>query len=178
MSGDTIIVRLANAHDQGFVQHIITEIETASKIKGTGICKRDPALIIRKIAEGDAVIALTRTGTWVGFCYIQAHDNGRFVSSCALVVSPCFRGSGIATRIKEQILALAKNKYPTAKIFGLTTSPVVMQINSELGYEEVSYDAITQASSFWQSCRSCENYDILLRNDGKNCLCKAMVCKG
>lgn len=177
MSGDTIIVRLAHAQDHGFVQNIITEIEKASKIKGTGICKRDPALIIQKITEGNAVIAVTRSGTWVGFCYIQAHDDGRFVSSCALVVSPCFRKLRVATRIKKHVLALAKNKYPAAKIFGLTTSPAVMQINKELQYEEVSYDAITQSDSFWQSCRSCENYHTLLTNEGKKCLCKAMMYK-
>ena len=175
MSGNTIVVRLADERDQCFVQNIITEIEIASKINGTGICKREPAFISQKIAEGNAVVAVTESGVWAGFCYIQPHDNGQFVSSCALIISPCFRNMGIAAMIKKQILTLAKNKYPAARIFGLTTSKAVMQINGQLHYQQVMYSEITQAESFWQSCKTCENYRVLLENDKKKCLCKAMV---
>jgi hypothetical protein len=178
MSGDTIVVRLATEHDQRFVQNIITEIEIASQIKGTGICKREPAFISQKITEGNAVMAVTPSGAWAGFCYIQPHDNGQFVSSCALVISRNFRNRGIASQIKAQVLALAKNKYPAARIFGLTTSHVVERINAQLNYVEVSYAEVTQADTFWQSCRSCENYQLLLQQDKKKCLCKAMVYMG
>lgn len=175
MSGDKIIVRLAEECDQCFVQNIITEIEKASKINGTGICKREAAFISQKITEGNAVVALTDTGAWIGFCYIQPHDNGQFVSSCALIISPGFRNRGVATIIKKQILALAKNKYPKAKIFGLTTSAAIMQINRQLHYKQVQYSEVTQAESFWLSCTTCENYQVLLHSDKKVCLCKAMV---
>ena len=175
MSGDTIIVRLADERDQCFVQNIITEIEKASKINGTGLCKREPVFISQKITEGNAVVAVTGTGVWVGFCYIQPHDNGRYVSSCALIISPVFRNRGVASLIKKQILALAIHKYPSAKIFGLTTSAVVMQINAQLQYQEVLYSELTQAELFWQSDQTCDKHKLLLQNNKKTCLCKAMV---
>lgn len=132
-------------------------------------------MIFQEIVEGNAVLAVPDTGAWVGFCYIQPHDNCRYVSSCALIISPVFRNRGVASLNKMQILSLATRKYPSAKIFGLTTSAVVMQINNQLQYQEVLYSELTQAESFWQSCQSCDNYKVLLQNNKRTCLCKAMV---
>ena len=64
---------------------------------------------------------------------------------------------------------------PDAKIFGLTTGLAVMKINSELGYEPVTYSELTTDDAFWQGCQSCVNYDILLSKSRKNCLCTAML---
>ena len=49
-----------------------------------------------------------------------------------------------AKAIKEKIFKLSREKYPNAKIFGLTTGLAVMKINSELGYEPVTYSELTQ----------------------------------
>src|SRR5690606_29235623 len=51
----------------------------------------------------------------------------------------------------------------------------VMKINSELGYEPVTYSELTQDDKFWQGCKSCVNYDILTMKERKNCLCTAML---
>ena len=67
------------------------------------------------------------------------------------------------------------NYYPEAKIFGLTTGLAVMKINSELGYEPVTYSELSQDEAFWAGCKSCVNYDILMSKERKNCMCTAML---
>ena len=46
--------------------------------------------------------------------------------------------------IKKKIFELSRTTYPEAKIFGLTTGLAVMKINSDLGYEPVTYSELTQ----------------------------------
>jgi hypothetical protein len=50
-----------------------------------------------------------------------------------------------------------------------------MKINSELGYEPVTYSELTSDDAFWAGCQSCVNYDILMSKERKNCLCTAML---
>jgi hypothetical protein len=97
------------------------------------------------------------------------------VANSGLIVSPAFRKGGVAKKIKEKIFALSREKYPEAKIFGLTTGLAVMKINSDLGYEPVTYSELTQDEKFWAGCKSCVNFDILMSKDRKNCLCTAML---
>ena len=77
--------------------------------------------------------------------------------------------------IKHKIFNLSKTQYPEAKIFGLTTGLAVMKINSELGYEPVTYSELTQDEAFWSGCKSCVNFDILMSKERKNCMCTAML---
>src|SRR4029077_18986251 len=128
-----------------------------------------------KILEGKAVIAVTEDNVWVGFCYIEAWEHEKFVANSGLIVSPEFRKTGIAKSIKRKIFALSREKYPQAKIFGLTTGLAVMKINSDLGYEPVTYSELTQDEDFWAGCKSCVNYEILMSKDRKNCMCTAML---
>jgi hypothetical protein len=97
------------------------------------------------------------------------------VANSGLIVSPHFRKSGLATDIKKKIFELSRSKYPNAKIFGLTTGLAVMKINSDLGYEPVTYSELTQDEAFWKGCQSCVNHEILKSKDRKNCLCTAML---
>lgn len=150
-------------------------MESSAKARGTGIAKRSPEYIIKKIEEGKAVIAVTPEGEWVGFCYIEAWGHDAFVANSGLIVAPAYRKSGIAKRIKENIFQLSREKYPHAKIFGLTTGLAVMKINSDLGYEPVTYSELTDDEQFWAGCKSCVNYDILMSKDRKNCMCTAML---
>jgi hypothetical protein len=77
--------------------------------------------------------------------------------------------------IKKTVFDLSRLKYPKSKIFGLTTGLPVMKINSELGYEPVTYSMLTQDEDFWKGCQSCVNYDILMMKERKNCMCTAML---
>ena len=170
-----IIVRVAHSGDVHYSISITDEMASSAKARGTGIAKRSPEYVAKKIEEGKSVIAHTQDGTWVGFCYIEAWQHGQFVANSGLIVSPVFRKSGIAKKIKQTIFQLSREKYPNAKLFGLTTGLAVMKINSELGYEPVTYSELTDDEEFWAGCKSCVNYEILMSKDRKNCMCTAML---
>lgn len=150
-------------------------MEASAKARGTGIAKRSPDYVAQKMQEGKAIIALLPDGTWVGFCYIEVWGHEEFVANSGLIVSPPFRKSGVAKQIKQAIFNLSREKYPNAKIFGLTTGLAVMKINSDLGYEPVTYSELTDDEEFWAGCKSCVNYDILMSKERKNCMCTAML---
>lgn len=158
-----------------FAETICQEMEESAKARGTGIAKRSPEYIREKMREGKAVIALSDNGEWAGFCYIETWSHGEYVANSGLIVSPKFRKGGLAKKIKKKIFALSRQKYPNAKLFGLTTGLAVMKINSELGYEPVTYSELTQDEAFWAGCKSCVNYEILMSKDRKNCMCTAML---
>jgi hypothetical protein len=170
-----IIVRLATSDDQHYAETITTEMEESAKARGTGIAKRSPDYIKQKMEEGKAVIAHMPDGTWVGFCYIEVWQHEKYVANSGLIVSPAFRKTGVATLIKQKVFELSRKKYPNSKIFGLTTGLAVMKINSDLGYEPVTYSELTTDEEFWKGCKSCVNYDILTMKERKNCLCTAML---
>jgi hypothetical protein len=170
-----ILVRVASSADNLYATTITDEMEASAKARGTGIARRSPDYIIQKMNEGKAVIALTTSGQWVGFCYIEAWGHDEFVANSGLIVAPDFRKSGVAKSIKERIFLLSREKYPHAKIFGLTTGLAVMKINSDLGYEPVTYSELTNDEEFWAGCKSCVNYDILMSKERKNCMCTAML---
>lgn len=172
---NNIIIKVAESNDIKYAVAITNEMENSAKARGTGIAKRSPDYITKKILEGKAVIAVTADGTWVGFCYIEAWGHDQFVANSGLIVSPAFRKSGVAKQIKKRIFDLSREKYPDAKIFGLTTGLAVMKINSELGYEPVTYSELTDDEDFWAGCKSCVNYDILMSKERKNCMCTAML---
>ncbi|PSL31810.1 GNAT family N-acetyltransferase [Chitinophaga ginsengisoli] len=175
MENPNIIVRVATADDQHYGKTITDEMEASAKARGTGIAKRSPEYVQLKMEEGKAVIAVTDKGEWVGFCYIEAWGHEKFVANSGLIVNPAFRGHGVAKAIKHRVFELSREKYPDAKIFGLTTGLAVMKINSELGYEPVTYSELTDDDEFWKGCRSCVNFDVLTSKNRKNCLCTAML---
>ena len=170
-----IIIRVADFIDTHYAIRITDEMASSAQARGTGIAKRTPEYIAAKMLEGKAVIALTHTGLWVGFCYIEEWSHGKFVANSGLIVAPEFRKSGVAKLIKNKIFELSREKYPDAKIFGLTTGLAVMKINSELGYEPVTYSELTDDEEFWAGCKSCVNFDILMSKERKNCMCTAML---
>ncbi len=175
MENHSIIIRAAHEADVKYATTITAEMESSAKARGTGIAKRSPEYVAKKIAEGKSVIALTEAGEWVGFCYIEAWGHDSFVANSGLIVAPAFRKSGVAKKIKEKIFQLSREQYPDAKIFGLTTGLAVMKINSDLGYEPVTYSELTDDDQFWAGCKSCVNYDILMSKERKNCMCTAML---
>lgn len=168
-------IQVAGIQHAKYADLITEEMEASAKARGTGIAKRSPDYVISKMMEGKAVIALTPEGEWAGFCYIEAWSHGKYVANSGLIVSPLFRKSGLAREIKKEIFKLSRSKYPNAKIFGLTTSPAVMKINSELGYYPVSYSDLTDDEEFWKGCQSCVNFEILKSKNRQNCLCTAML---
>jgi hypothetical protein len=171
----TFMVLVADGHHACHAHAICEEMAASAKARGTGIAKRSAEYVEQKMLEGKAVIALTTEGEWAGFCYIESWSHGQYVANSGLIVAPQFRKSGLAKQIKQHIFELSRKLYPDAKIFGLTTGLAVMKINSDLGYEPVTYSELTQDDAFWAGCKSCVNYDILMSKDRKNCLCTAML---
>lgn len=158
-----------------YAEEIQQEIADSAKQRGTGISKRSFEYICEKILEGKAVVAFEDDGTWVGFCYVETWSHGAFVANSGLIVSSKFRNLGYATLIKEKVFELSRERYPNAKVFGLTTGLAVMKINAELGYKPVIYSELTQDEEFWSGCKTCVNYEILMSKNRQNCLCTAML---
>lgn len=167
-------IEISSCEHLVYVSEIQQEMYDSAQRRGTGIAKRSIEYLSKKISEGNAVVA-TENGEWVGFCYIETWSHGQFVANSGLIVSPKFRHGGIATLIKDRVFALSREKFPNAKIFGLTTGLAVMKINSDLGYKPVIYSELTQDKEFWNGCKNCVNYEILMKKEHKNCLCTAML---
>lgn len=168
-----IIVRTAEAADVKFIYPILKEMERSAMERGTGIAKRSPQSLCKKIYEGHAVIAVTSAGEWVGFSYIQVW--GTFISNSGLIVRPAYRGHHVAARIKEQTFALSRFLFPASKIFSITTGAAVLTLNHHLGFRPVTYAELPQDPCFWDQCKTCVNYPLLESKGRKICLCTAMM---
>lgn len=171
---DNFIVEVASERHLPYVEEILKTIADATKVRGTGIAKREPAYIARKIKEGKAVIAMSGDD-FAGFCYIESWEHEEFVANSGLIVKEKYRGQGLAKRIKKKAFELSRQRFPNAKLFGLTTGLAVMKINTELGYVPVTFSELTSDPVFWKGCESCVNYDVLQRNDNNRCLCTGML---
>lgn len=177
---DEFAVIVAGEEHTRFAEEICSTIELAAQARGTGIAKRQPEYIIMKMREGKSVIALhqneeTGEERFAGFCYIETWSNKQYVANSGLIVSPEFRRAGLAKKIKQRAFELSREKYPEAKLFGITTSHAVMKMNTELGYFPVPFSELTTDDEFWKGCQSCPNYDILKRTERKMCLCTGML---
>lgn len=169
-----ITVNIANATHLHLAEKICELYAVSAKERGTGIAKRQPDYIQEKMKQENAIIAL-QGDELAGFCYIETWTHDKYVANSGLIVSPKFRGQGLAKRIKQHVFQYARDKYPSARVFGITTSLAVMKINHDLGYRPVTFSELTQDEAFWKGCQSCPNYDILTRNDRKICLCTGMI---
>jgi len=166
----------ATESELGYVETILSTIAEAAKKRGTGIACRTTKYITEKILEGKAIIAIEeRTGTFAGFCYIESWEGKKFVANSGLIVAPEFQGHGLAKRIKKEAFDLSRKQYPNSKLFGLTTGLAVMKINSSLGYRPVPFSELPDDDAFWNGCKTCVNYDILMRTNRKHCLCTGML---
>ena len=165
---------IANKSHSIYAEIICKTIEEASKVRGTGIAKREPSYIITKMENGNAVIALDNE-KFAGFCYIEAWGHEKFVANSGLIVHPEYRKIGLAKKIKEIVFQHSRSKFPNAKIFSITTGLAVMKLNSDLGYKPVTFSELTDDQSFWKGCQTCKNYDVLTRTAQQMCLCTGML---
>jgi GNAT superfamily N-acetyltransferase len=169
-----ITVEVASGAHEHFAERISELIEQSAQQRGTGIARRPPEYIRKKMREGKAIVA-HHDGHLVGFCYIETWEHGRYVANSGLIVAPEYRKLGIARRIKRAAFELSRQLYPTAKIFSITTSAAVLKLNSELGFRPVHFSELTSDDEFWRGCQSCRNYDILQRTGRTMCLCTGLL---
>jgi hypothetical protein len=158
-----------------YAEEISQLMAESAAARRTGIAKRSPQYIEQKMIEGKAVIATSADSRFAGFCYIETWNHGRYVANSGLIVTSEFRGMGLGKMIKKAAFELSRKKFPEAKIFGITTSPAVLKINTQLGYKPVSFTELTDDEEFWKGCQSCSNFDILTRTERKYCLCTGML---
>jgi hypothetical protein len=157
-----------------FAQDICDTIAASATQRGTGIAKRTVEYIITKLENNNAVIAFDGEKL-AGFCYIERWDHGKYVAHSGLIVHPDYRNQGLAKKIKKKIFDYSLEKFPDAKIFGITTGLAVMKINSDLGYKPVPFSELTDDANFWAGCETCTNYEILKSKEHKMCLCTGML---
>ncbi len=169
-----IDIQIAEEGHAFYAEAICQLIEESAKVRGTGIAKRDPKYIKKKMRNNNAIIAL-HGNALVGFCYIEVWSHGKYVANSGLIVAPDYRKMGLAKAIKQKAFNHARDQYPNARVFGITTSLAVMKINTELGYKPVTFSELTQDETFWNGCQSCPNYDVLSRNNRKLCICTGML---
>ena len=169
-----VSINIAHEEHYKFAQEICDTMEASALLRGTGIAKRSPEYIQKKMQNHDAIIAL-ENGKFAGFCYIESWQHGQFVANSGLIVHPDYRHLGLAKQIKKKVFEYSQEKYPGAKIFGITTGLAVMKINSDLGYKPVPFSELTADQTFWNGCKGCTNYDILERKEFKMCLCTGML---
>ena len=153
---------------------ICETIADSANVRGTGIARRSSDYVITRMENGNAVIALDGE-TFVGFCYIEKWDHGKFVANSGLIVHPHYRGRGLAKQIKKVVFEHSRTKFPEAKVFSITTGLAVMKLNSDLGYKPVTFSELTNNQSFWKGCQTCKNYDVLQRTSQSMCLCTGML---
>lgn len=175
MNINDFYVVVADATHVSFAEQICEEMASSAKKRGTGIARRNPEYVARKMLEGKAVIAFHKDGRWAGFSYIESWEGELYVANSGLIIDPDFRQLGLATIIKRKTFALSLKRYRGAKLFGLTTGLAVMKINSELGYKPVTYLQLTKDDKFWKGCESCVNFEVLKVKNFTNCLCTAMI---
>jgi len=171
---EDITVMVADASHEKYVDTILETIESAAKVRGTGIAKRTHEYLFTKMKEAKAVIALAGE-TFAGFSYIETWGNKQYVTTSGLIVHPDFRGRGIAKKIKDLTFTLARTRWPHAKIFSLTSGAAVMAMNTQLGYKPVTFAELTDDEAFWRGCEGCINVDVLKRTGRKYCICTGMM---
>ncbi len=173
VSNFTVVV--ANESHIKYAEEICDEMASSAAKRGTGIAKRSTDYIAQKMIEGKAIIAFCDSDRWAGFTYIESWEGERYVANSGLIINPKYREIGLAKIIKRKAFALSIHKFPGSKLFGLTTGFAVMKINDQLGYHPVTFQYLTHDDKFWEGCKNCVNYNILMAKCRNNCLCTAMV---
>ena len=174
MEQKEIEVFVAGPEHEVYVDTILQTIADAAKVRGTGIAKRTHEYLATKMKEAKAVIALAGD-RFAGFSYIETWGNKQYVTTSGLIVHPDFRGLGVAKKIKDLTFSLARTRWPHAKIFSLTSGAAVMKMNTELGYQPVTFADLTDDEAFWRGCEGCVNVDVLHRTGRKYCICTTML---
>src|SRR5471030_1251291 len=139
MEDERIIVRSAIPADVIFADQIISEMESSAIARGSGISKRSAASVIEKMDSGKAIVAVTESGEWVGFSYIETWDDEKFVSNSGLIVSPKHRNQGVASQIKTQVFAPTRSSYPRSIMIWNPSGLSMMTRNTSFGLKLVSY---------------------------------------
>ncbi len=168
-------VREAVKEDLVFVSSIVEEIAYWAKFRSTGVTSRTTTYVQQKIEEGLALIAMDEQGDWIGFCYLETWEHGKYVANSGLIVLPAYRNTGLAFQLKQMALQVAARKFPQAKVFSLTTNLSVAKINHELGYKVIPYDQLLKDEYFVKGCGQVLDYPKMVQTHAGDTECFIMV---
>ena len=160
------IIRIAEFKDSIYAEQIAYEINTSVKQRGVNVADRDAAYIVEKIEEGNAVLAFhPQTGACIGFCTLEIWERQQYVTNTCLIVAPEYRSHGVSKYLKNALFEICRNKFSDYKILSFTTSPAVISVNLDLGFERLSYADVLEQLPFLLNEDSHVNYYDLLHNN-------------
>ena len=109
---------VANESHFKYAQIISDTITESAKVRGTGIARRTPEYIIKRLQNGNAIIALDGD-KFAGFCYIEVWGNKDFVANSGLIVHPDYRNQGLAKDIKKAVFEYSRKRFQKLKFLEL-----------------------------------------------------------
>ena len=74
-----MVVRIANKDDVKYADELVLWYEESARQRKTGIAKRNPVYLQRKMVNGNAIIAFDDDGSLAGFSYIETYEEEKFV---------------------------------------------------------------------------------------------------
>lgn len=169
------LIITAHSGHEVHAAYISQLIQDGAKARGIGRGGRPAEYLAQKMRDGHAIIAFDDFGHVAGFSFLDIWEGGSFVANAGFIVAPEYRGLSLGKEIKVKAFELARDLFPDAKIFGITTTPAVMHMNNALGYVAVPYAELPQDEKYWAGCAKCPFYDVLVRANRKSCLCTAML---
>ena len=111
-------IEIASLKHIKYCKIISDTISDSAKVRGTGIALRTPEYIETKIRNNNAIIAID-SKKFAGFCYIEIWGHGKYVAHSGLIVSPEYRGIGLAKKIKKKTFNYSKKNILTQKYLEL-----------------------------------------------------------
>ena len=103
-------ILIASSKHIKYCNVISKAISSSAKVRGTGIALRSSEYIKTKIENNNAIIAVNNN-EFAGFCYIEVWGHGKYVAHSGLIVSPEYRGKGLAKKIKTLTFNHSKNSH-------------------------------------------------------------------
>ena len=112
------LITVANNSHFKHATAICKMMTDAAKVRGTGIAKRQPEYICKKMKEGKAVIALDGEIP-IGFCYIESWEGQKYVANSNLIIFDVNAVQIPSISINFPIIdAFNESRFSTGKLFG------------------------------------------------------------
>lgn len=125
--------------------------------------------IIDWIDNGQSMVGKNQQGEIVAHQGMEYWKDINVVEIRSAFVEPSYRGQGINTQMKLEMIEMAKRQYPDAQIVGFTEAASKSRgVLQKLGFEEVPMDQVPEP--MFKPCP-----DICFKKTGKPCGCKVYV---
>lgn len=121
--------------------------------------------IIEWIAKGQSMVGKTPEGKIVAHQGMEYWSEIDVVEIRSAFVEPSYRGAGINTKMKTEMIEIAKKHYPGAKIAGFTEAASKSRgVLQKLGFQEVAMEEVPE--EMFKPCP-----ELCFKKTGKPCGC-------